>query len=171
MRRTKFTPYNWQRNASCGLLIFWSYPAEKDRTLVGLNNFNSLMNNGQHYNQQFYCCYCLHGLWKKRLLNNHMPYCLTHGAQRTEIPSEENKWLNYSDVSKQLKVPFVVYADFKCITETILTCHPNICKSSTATRTIGFHIKIVKPEDKLTEDTLHIVETMLLKHSLNIWCK
>ena len=39
------------------------------------------------------------------------------------------------------------------------------------TRTIGFRIKIVEPEDKFTEDTLQIVETMLLKHSLNIWFK
>lgn len=114
------------------------------------------MNNGQHDNQKFYCCYCLHGFWKKRLLNNHMPYCQTHGAQRTEMPSEENKWLNYSDVSKQLKVPFVVYADFECITEAISTCQPNICKSSTTKMArhvpSGFTYKIVGPEDKLTED-------------------
>ena len=121
-----------------------------------IKNFNRLMNNGQHDNQKFYCCYCLHGFWKKRLLNNHMPYCQTHGAQRTEMPSEENKWLNYSDVSKQLKVPFVVYADFECITEAISTCQPNICKSSTTKMArhvpSGFTYKIVGPEDKLTED-------------------
>lgn len=80
-----------------------------------IKNFNRLMNNGQRDNQKFYCCYCLHGFTKAKLLNNHMPYCQTHGAQRTEMSTEENKWLNYSDVSKQLKVPIVVYADFECI--------------------------------------------------------
>ena len=121
-----------------------------------IKNFNRLMNNGQHDNQKFYCCYCLHGFWRKRLLNNHVLYCQTHGAQRTEMPSEENKWLNYSDVYKQLKVPFVVYDDFECITEAISTCQPNICKSSTTKMArhvpSGFTYKIVGPEDKLTED-------------------
>lgn len=136
MRRTKFTPYTWQRNASCAMLIFWSYPAEIDHT-----NFNRLMNNGQHDNQKFYCCFCLHGFWKKRLLNIHMPYCQTHGAQRTEMLSEEKKWLNYSDVSKQLKVPFVVYADFeRCIAEAISTCQPNICKSSITSISSGWQM-------------------------------
>ena len=96
-----------------------------------IKNFNRLMNNGQHDNQIYYCCFCLHGFWKKRLLNIHMSYCQTHGAQRTEMLSEEKKWLNYSDVSKQIKVPFMVYADFEwCIAEAISTCQPNICKSS-----------------------------------------
>ena len=114
------------------------------------------MHNGQPGNQKFYCCYCLHGFWKKRLLNNHMPYYQTHGAQRTEIPLEENNWLNYSDVSKQLKVPFVEYADFECITEALSACQPNIRKSSTTKMArhvpSGFTYKIVGPEDKLTED-------------------
>lgn len=57
--------------------------------------------NGDN-NQYHYCYYCLHGFTKKKLLEKHLPYCQVHGAQRTEMPSEDEKWLKFSDVSKQL---------------------------------------------------------------------
>lgn len=38
------------------------------------------------------------------------------------MPSEEDKWLRYIDVSKQLKVSFVIHADFECILEKIYRC-------------------------------------------------
>lgn len=49
--------------------------------------------NGDN-NQYHYCYYCLHGFTKKKLLETHLPYCQVHGAQRTEMPSEEEKRLN-----------------------------------------------------------------------------
>jgi hypothetical protein len=33
------------------------------------------------------------------------------------MPKEEAKWFGYTDVSKQLRVPFVVYADFESLLE------------------------------------------------------
>jgi hypothetical protein len=113
--------------------------------------------NNDH-NQYFYCCYCLHGYTKAKLLEKHKPYCKVHGTQRTEMPSEENilKWLNYTDISKQQKVSFVIYADFECITEKISTCRPDACQSSTTklARHVpsGFTYKVVGPDTKLTED-------------------
>lgn len=141
-----------------------------------IQNFNRLMNDGQHSNQKFYCCYCLNGFTKKRLLNNHISYCQTHGAQRTEMLTEENKWLNYPDVSKQLNVPFVVYADFECIAEAISTCQPDVCKSSTTKLAkhipSGFTYKIVGPNDSLTDDHVtyrgeNVAETFV-QHMLQV---
>lgn len=60
-----------------------------------------------------------------------MIYCQVHGAQRTEMPTEEDKWLKFTDISKQLKVPFVVYADFESILERLYGCQPDPNKSST----------------------------------------
>jgi hypothetical protein len=121
-----------------------------------IKNFNRLMNDGQHDHQKFYCCYCLHGFTKSKLLEKHRPYCQIHGAQRTEMPPEENKWLTYTDVSKQLKVPFIIYADFECIAEKISTCQPDVCKSSTTKLakhiSSEFTYKIVGSDDNLTED-------------------
>ena len=83
-----------------------------------IKNFNRLLFDQHNDNNQYHYChymYCLHGFTKKTLLDKHIPCCQVHGAQRTEMPDEDNKWLKYTDVSKQLKSPYVVYADFECI--------------------------------------------------------
>ena len=97
-----------------------------------IKHFNRLMcDQNDDRNQYHYCHYCLHGFTNKNLLEKHLPYCQVHDAQRTEMPSEEDKWLRFSDVSKQLKVPYVVYADFECILERRYGCQPNPDRSST----------------------------------------
>lgn len=122
-----------------------------------IKNFNRLMGdqNGDN-NQYHYCYYCLHGFTKKKLLEKHLPYCQVHGAQRTEMPSEEEKWLKFSDVSKQLRVPFVVYADFECILERQYGCQPDPSKSSTiklAKHALsGFTYKVVGLSPETTEN-------------------
>ncbi|KAK3084100.1 hypothetical protein FSP39_008173 [Pinctada imbricata] len=122
-----------------------------------IKNFNRLLSDqNSHKNQYHYCHYCLHGFTKKTLLKKHIPYCKVHGAQRTEMPREEDKWLRFTDVSKQLKVPFVVYADFECILEKIYGCQPNPSKSSTIKlakhKPSGFTYKVVGLNEDLTED-------------------
>ena len=122
-----------------------------------IKNFNRLLSD-QHNdkNQYHYCHYCLHGFTKKTLLDKHIPYCQVHGAQRTEMPDEDNKWLKYTDVSKQLKSPYVVYADFECILERIYGCQPDPKTSSTIKLAkhipCGFTYKVVGLTNELTED-------------------
>jgi hypothetical protein len=53
-----------------------------------IKNFNRLLAyQNSDRNQYFYCCYCLHGFTKAKLLEKHKPYCQIHGAQRMEMPS------------------------------------------------------------------------------------
>lgn len=85
-----------------------------------IKNFNRLLKEGQKGNQLFHYHYCLHGFTKQQLLEKHVLYCKVHGAKRTEMPTEEDKWLEFSDVSKQLKVLFVIYADFESILERLV---------------------------------------------------
>lgn len=121
-----------------------------------VKDFNRLLNDGQKGNQLFHCHYCLHGFTKKRLLQNHVIYCQVHGAQRTEMPTEEDKWLKFTDISKQLKVPFVVYADFESILERHYGCHPDPNKSSTIKLAkhvpSGFTYKVVGISPETTEN-------------------
>ena len=122
-----------------------------------IKNFNGLLfDQNNHKEQYHYCHYCLHGFTKKTLLDKHIPYCQVHGAQRTEMPDEDNKWLKYTDVSKQLKSPYVVYADFECILERIYGCQPDPKTSSTIKLAkhvpSGFTYKVVGLTDDLTED-------------------
>jgi len=71
------------------------------------------------------------------------------------MPSEEDKWLRFTDVSKQLKVPFVVYADFECILERRYGCQPDPKRSSTIRLAkhvpSGFTYKVVGVTEDLTE--------------------
>jgi hypothetical protein len=42
-----------------------------------------------------YCRYCLHGFIRKDLLQDHQPHCCQHGAQRIELPKEDNASLYF----------------------------------------------------------------------------
>ena len=122
-----------------------------------IKNFNRLMSEQHDGNRQhFYCHYCLHGFTKQNLLERHIPYCQVHGSQRTEMPPEEDKWLKFTNVSKQLKAPFVVYADFECILERNYGCQPNPEHSSTIKiakhKASGFTYKVVGTAESLTEN-------------------
>lgn len=72
------------------------------------------------------------------------------------MPIEEEKWLKFSDVSKQLRVPFVVYADFECILERQYGCQPDPSKSSTIKLAkhapSGFTYKVVGLSPETTEN-------------------
>ena len=78
-----------------------------------LNRLLGDQNSNGH--RHYYCPYCLHGFTKERLLIDHEPYCQTHGPQKIELPNDDDKWLYYKDIRKQLKVPYVIYADFKSL--------------------------------------------------------
>ena len=72
------------------------------------------------------------------------------------MPSEENKWLRFADISKLLKSPYAVYADFESILEKIHGSEPDPEKSSTIKFVMhtpsGFAYKVVGLTDDLTED-------------------
>ena len=65
------------------------------------------------------------------MLRDHEPHCSQHGAQRIELPSKDNASLYFKDYHKQLKVPFVICADFESITAKIDSVSPNPTKSCT----------------------------------------
>ena len=53
---------------------------------------------------------------ESQLLEDHKPLCSQHGPQRVELPNEDNMFLQFKDFQKQLRVPFVIYADFESLT-------------------------------------------------------
>ena len=48
------------------------------------------------------------------------------------MPSEDTKTLEFNQYQKSDKAPFIIYADFECITEKIDGCNNNPENSSTA---------------------------------------
>lgn len=87
-------------------------------------------------NRYFHCVYCLQGFTSRRILEDHQHYCREHGKQRVKLPKEEDKWLFYKDVRKQLKVPYVIYADFESFQVPIQSCMKDPEKSYTEKTTM-----------------------------------
>ena len=88
-------------------------------TIINVNGLLHCQYN-KHNGKLFYCYSCLHGFKAKKgekdrsecvLLQEHQKYCKALKPQRVSNP-EKDDILQYTSVHKQLKAPFVVYADF-----------------------------------------------------------
>ena len=90
-----------------------------------ISQFSRLV--GSQYNKNkvkyFHCYSCLHGFKRKKnelkredclLLKEHRKRCNTSKPQRIIFPSDEDSILKFKNIEKQLKAPFVVYADVEC---------------------------------------------------------
>ena len=109
--------------------------------------------------QQFFCPYCLHGFNLDKLLKEHIVYCSTNEPQKVTLPdSGKNDMLEYKEFDKQLKVPFVIYADFETLNTKLQTCIPNPSMSSTTQTTLlepcSFAYKVVCINEKYTKPTV-----------------
>ena len=68
--------------------------------------------------QQYYCVNCLQVFNWTVSQNKHYGNCIDHKAVQTEISwKEKDKWVQYHNGQKQLKVPFIMYAGFESILE------------------------------------------------------
>ena len=99
-----------------------------------IKHFSRLMGNRtKNTNKTFYCNYCLHGYSKEKMLKEHIPMCDVHGTQKTSLPTPTDNILCFKNYEKQLKCPFVIYADWETFPEKISTAHPDTDKSFTST--------------------------------------
>ena len=74
-----------------------------------------LFTQSNHHSKKFFCTHCLHAFSREDLLEDHKPYCQTHGIQHTKLPSENGKYMQFKNIAKMLQAPFVIYADFECL--------------------------------------------------------
>ena len=90
-----------------------------------IRNFSRLVSSqvSKHNGVMHFCRFCLHGFSRPDLLSKHLPYCMNHGEQLTVFPKDPI--LKFTDVAKQLKAPFIVYADFECLLESEGNCGAN----------------------------------------------
>lgn len=103
-----------------------------------------------------YCHRCLHGFTRNDLLDAHRPYCDRFDFQKVEFPIEgKNDVLEFKDFHKQMRISFVIYADFESITRKIDTCLPSPNVSSTTPHTkfeaCGYAYKVVCSNDKYSK--------------------
>ena len=76
-----------------------------------------LYDQTKHNKSKHFCESCLHGFFKKDLLERHKPECkgLLKSPTRTELPKEGENKMSFKNHHKQMKSPYVVYADFEYI--------------------------------------------------------
>ena len=90
------------------------------------NNYKS-----KHY----FCQYCLHGCTSKVVLKNHLGRCKLHGPQRIKLPEADGKKgrdkVKFAKTEYQLRLPFVIYADFEIVLCKQDSCEPSSSKSFT----------------------------------------
>ena len=102
-----------------------------------IKNLDRLLHHTKrHAGNTYFCQYCLHGFTKESLLQNHIKYCSVHSPTKIEMPNEEEKWLKFKDFAKQIRVPYVVYADF----ESLLVEMPSDTESTSQTKKIRHHV-------------------------------
>ena len=112
------------------LLLF---SKDEKRHYCLIKNLSRLLGDRTAHNgYTYYCNYCLHGFTTQPLLDEHVPHCSPHGPQKLSFPKKEDQqWVYFNHICKQLKVPFVIYADFESFVQPISTCQPNPEKSYT----------------------------------------
>ena len=92
-----------------------------------IKNFSRLVRSQitSHTNQPIHICKrCFSHFTKPKLLEKHIQYCYNNKTSFVKMP-KPGSYLHFKNYYKQLPIPFVVYADFECITTTMSSCCPN----------------------------------------------
>ena len=87
------------------------------RHYTAIKNISRLLSklNGKTRCAYHYCLNCLNGLQTASAKDKHYEYCSSNGHVKVTMPTEKEKWLKFHDGQCQLKVPFMLYADFESI--------------------------------------------------------
>jgi hypothetical protein len=94
----------------------------------------------------------LHGFSSQTLLEEHTPLYSSHAPQKIKMPVDET--VVFNSHHKQLKVPFVIYADFECYLEKIDDNQASATRKYTKHIPSGFAYKVFSLVDKYTKPTV-----------------
>ena len=86
-----------------------------------ISNFNRLLSHKKKPRQ--YCKLCLNGFSRKKTLTKHIAICSQNKPQKTRVPADLT--LKFKNMSKSLRHPFIIYADFECLTVKIHSATPS----------------------------------------------
>ena len=86
--------------------------------------------NSKHNPSQHFCNNCWQGFSEQHSRDEHYAYCRSNESVIIEMPTKR-PIIEYSNGQHQLKVPFVMYADFESILEPIQGAINNPNVSST----------------------------------------
>ena len=107
--------------------------------------------------QKHHCFHCGHGFQSEDLLEEHIEKgCMAVEGQTVEMP-DESETMVFKNHYKKLKAPFVIYADFECLTTKTGTVSTKELKTDKYQhhRPCGFMINVVNSIDGSSEPFLY----------------
>ena len=92
----------------------------------------------KHEHRKYFCERCLHIFKREDLLEKHTADCrgINQASVATELPESEEK-IMFNNYRKQLKVPYIIYADFESIIHKIQG--PNLDTEKSGTKNTAHH--------------------------------
>ena len=109
---------------------------------------------GYHLN---FCVRCLQGVSRESVLEKHRTLCRGSASRptRVEMPEKGNNTLQFRNFQRQMKAPFIIYADCESIIEKFDTCIPPTHRSSTTKtemhKPCGFSFITVRSDGAVSE--------------------
>lgn len=122
-----------------------------------IKNLNKLLSRTKtNGHQHKFCRNCFQGFTSQKVLDKHLTYCSKHDAHHLKFPTKgDGDIIEFDDFQKQMRVPFVIYADFETFARKVDTCVPNPSKSNTNTvinyKTSGFGYQVVCSDQRFTK--------------------
>lgn len=103
--------------------------------------------------KSYHCRCCLHPFKTKNGLENHIRNgCIAVEGTRLKLP-DEGSTTQFCSMYKKFKAPFVIYADFECLTTKVKSCEPSDIESFTNVyqkhQPSGFTIYVVSSVDSI----------------------
>ena len=124
---------------------------------VYIKDFNRLMfNKNKCENKKWFCKSCLQCFSSEKVLEDHGKDCLLiNGAQNVKL---EKGFIEFKNYSRQILVPFKIYADFKSLLKNVDCGIDNDCFSNNRKYQdhvpFSFAYKLVCIDDKFSKDAV-----------------
>ena len=91
--------------------------SDGNKHYVLIKDFNSFMfKQTKHKSKKNFCMNCLQCFSSKEVLDAHRKDCIViNGKQAIKMPNEDENGVEFINHRRQIRVPFVIYADFDAI--------------------------------------------------------
>ena len=107
---------------------------DENRHYVLIKDFNKFMyNQTKHNGRKHFRMHCLSHFNSEGALANHASNCIIINGEKSIKMPEEGSTIKFENYHKQLRAPFVIYADFEALMEKIQKCQQDDGKSFTET--------------------------------------
>ena len=120
---------NNNREQTINLLLISN---DKTNHYTSIKSMSGLLNSQKYKrrHKRYYCERCLLSFKTQKSLDTHSEYCKDHDAVKITLP-KKGAMLKFKNWNNSMRVPFVIYADFECLTEPISSCKRDDTKSFT----------------------------------------